>query len=77
MKTLNTLVISSLLALSVNATVSAADFGMHTAAMNQILQNQIDKKMSQTLELKNTANTQTMALNAEDATDQKVNASRS
>ncbi len=77
MKTLNTLIISSLLALSVNATLSAADFVPHTAEMNQVLQRQIDKKMSQTLQSKNTANAQKMVLNTRDVTDQKVSTTSS
>ena len=77
MKTLNTLIISSLLALSVNATVSAADFVPRTAEMNQVLQRQIDKKMSQSLQSKNTANAQKMVLNTRDVTDQKVSTTSS
>ena len=77
MKTLNTLIISSLLALSVNATLSAADFVPRTEEMNQVLQHQIDEKMSQTLQSKNTVIVQTMVLNAEDVTDQKVNTTSS
>ncbi len=77
MKTLNTLIISSLLALSVNATLSAADFVPHTAEMNQVLQRQIDKKMSQTLQSKNRANAQKMVLNIRDVTDQKVSTTSS
>ena len=77
MKTLNTLIISCLLVLSVNLTVSAADFVQHTAEMNQVLQRQIDKKISQTLQSKNTANVQAIVVNDNDATDQKVSGNRS
>lgn len=77
MKTLNILIISSLLAISVNASLSAADFVPHTAEMNQVLQRQIDKKMGQTLQSKNTANAQKMVLKTRDATDQKVSTTSS
>ena len=77
MNTLNTIIISSLLALSVNATVSAADFGHSTAEMNRVLQSQIDKKMSQTLQTQTTAKPQAMVLNAEDVTNQKANTTSS
>ncbi len=77
MKTLNTLIISSLLALSLNTTVSAADLGQQTTEMNQALQAQIDRKMSQMLQTQETAKSQTMVFHTNDVSAQKVSSNRS
>lgn len=76
MRTLNTLIISSLLAISVSVPVSAADLERQTATMNNILQNQIDEKMNASLQLKARAQSQATAQQvsdlASDETDNKL-----
>ncbi len=77
MKTLNTLIISSLLALSLNASLSAAEFGQFTPEMNQALQAQVDRKLNQMLQTQDTAKSQKMVFNANEASEQKVSRNRS
>lgn len=60
MKTLNALIISSLLALSVTTPVIATDQGSQSAEMNRILQARIDEKMAETLDLNTTERTRAM-----------------
>ncbi len=47
MKTINTVIISALLAVSMSAT--AVEFEIQTEKMNQVLQSQIDEKVNQKL----------------------------
>jgi hypothetical protein len=68
MKTLNILVISGLLALSVNSSVNAAEFEKQTLEMNQVLQSQIDKQVDLSLKSMSKARAQGMV----NVTDQKV-----
>ncbi|MFT5132807.1 MAG: hypothetical protein ACI9SC_001275 [Gammaproteobacteria bacterium] len=68
MKTLNILVISGLLALSVNSSVNAAEFEKQTLEMNQVLQSQIDKQVDLSLKSMSKARAQGMVY----VTDQKV-----
>ena len=76
MRTLNTLIISSLLAISVSVPVSAADLERQTAKMNNILQNQINEKMNASLQLKARERSQATAQQvsdlASDETDNKL-----
>ena len=58
MRTLNTLIISSLLAIAVSVPVSAAELDQQTAKMNNILQNQIDEKVNASVQLKARAQSQ-------------------
>jgi hypothetical protein len=58
MRTLNTLVISSLLAIAVAVPVSAAELEQQTAKMNNILQTQIDEKVNASLQLRARAQSQ-------------------
>jgi len=76
MRTLNTLIISSLLAIVVSVPVSAAELDQQTAKMNNILQNQIDEKINASLQLKARAQLQTTVQQvsdlASDETDNKL-----